>query len=30
MLDLPIDAKFTNRSYSIASAPSDDNISNYA
>jgi ferredoxin-NADP reductase len=26
MLDLPIDAKFTNRSYSIASAPSDDNI----
>ena len=26
MLDLPLDAKFTNRSYSIASAPSDDNI----
>src|SRR5688572_24819012 len=26
MLDLPIDAKFTNRSYSIASAPTEDNI----
>ena len=26
MLDLPIEAKFTNRSYSIASAPSTDNI----
>lgn len=26
MLDLPIDAKYTNRSYSIASPPSDDNI----
>lgn len=26
MLDLPIDSKYTNRSYSIASAPSDDNI----
>jgi ferredoxin-NADP reductase len=26
MLDLPLDAKFTNRSYSIASAPSNDNI----
>lgn len=26
MLDLPIESKFTNRSYSIASAPSDDNI----
>jgi ferredoxin-NADP reductase len=26
MLDLPIDAKYTNRSYSIASAPSTDNI----
>jgi CDP-4-dehydro-6-deoxyglucose reductase len=25
MFDLPIDAKYTNRSYSIASAPSDDN-----
>lgn len=25
MLDLPIDSKVTNRSYSIASAPSDDN-----
>lgn len=25
MLNLPIDAKYTNRSYSIASAPSDDN-----
>lgn len=26
MLDLPIESKVTNRSYSIASAPSDDNI----
>ena len=26
MLDLPIDCKYTNRSYSIASAPSTDNI----
>lgn len=26
MLDLPIRSKYTNRSYSIASAPSDDNI----
>ncbi|HNT80648.1 MAG TPA: ferredoxin--NADP reductase [Bacteroidia bacterium] len=26
MLDLPIDSKYTNRSYSIASAPSTDNI----
>jgi ferredoxin-NADP reductase len=26
MLDLPLDSKFTNRSYSIASAPSDDRI----
>ena len=26
MLDLPIDSKYTNRSYSIASAPSNDNI----
>ncbi len=26
MLDLPIDSKYTNRSYSIASAPSEDNI----
>ncbi|MEP7265803.1 MAG: ferredoxin--NADP reductase [Bacteroidota bacterium] len=26
MLDLPIDSKYTNRSYSIASAPSADNI----
>ncbi|TAE86989.1 MAG: oxidoreductase [Bacteroidetes bacterium] len=26
MLDLPIDSKITNRSYSIASAPGDDNI----
>ncbi len=26
MIDLPIQAKVTNRSYSIASAPSDDNI----
>jgi ferredoxin-NADP reductase len=26
MLDLPIEAKFTNRSYSIASAPTSDNI----
>src|ERR1043165_4393158 len=26
MLDLPIQSKITNRSYSIASAPSDDNI----
>jgi len=26
MLDLPIESKFTNRSYSIASAPTDDNI----
>ncbi len=26
MLDLPIDSKYTNRSYSIASAPSSDNI----
>src|SRR5690606_13334007 len=26
MVDLPIDSKFTNRSYSIASAPSNDNI----
>lgn len=26
MLNLPIDSKYTNRSYSIASAPSDDNI----
>jgi NAD(P)H-flavin reductase len=26
MFDLPIDAKYTNRSYSIASAPSEDNI----
>jgi len=26
MLDLPIESKYTNRSYSIASAPSDDNI----
>lgn len=26
MLDLPIQSKYTNRSYSIASAPSDDNI----
>jgi NAD(P)H-flavin reductase len=26
MLDLPIHARYTNRSYSIASAPSDDNI----
>lgn len=26
MLDLPIDSKYTNRSYSIASPPSDDNI----
>jgi len=26
MLDLPIEAKYTNRSYSIASAPSTDNI----
>ncbi len=25
MFDLPIEAKYTNRSYSIASAPSDDN-----
>jgi len=26
MFDLPINSKYTNRSYSIASAPSDDNI----
>lgn len=26
MLDLPIESKYTNRSYSIASPPSDDNI----
>lgn len=26
MFDLPIDSKYTNRSYSIASAPSDDNV----
>lgn len=26
MLDLPIDSKYTNRSYSIASAPTEDNI----
>ena len=26
MLDLPLDSKYTNRSYSIASAPSQDNI----
>jgi ferredoxin-NADP reductase len=26
MLDLPIDSKYTNRSYSIASPPSEDNI----
>lgn len=26
MINLPINSKFTNRSYSIASAPSDDNI----
>ena len=26
MLDLPLDSKYTNRSYSIASAPSKDNI----
>ncbi|MBL0339451.1 MAG: hypothetical protein IPP71_00110 [Bacteroidetes bacterium] len=26
MLDLPIQSKYTNRSYSIASAPSSDNI----
>lgn len=26
MIDLPIQSKYTNRSYSIASAPSDDNI----
>jgi len=26
MFDLPIDAKYTNRSYSIASAPSEDNV----
>lgn len=26
MLDLPLDSKYTNRSYSIASAPSNDNI----
>lgn len=26
MLDLPLDSKYTNRSYSIASAPSTDNI----
>ncbi|MEX1190028.1 MAG: FAD-binding oxidoreductase [Bacteroidia bacterium] len=26
MFDLPIDSKYTNRSYSIASAPSNDNI----
>lgn len=26
MCDLPIESKYTNRSYSIASAPSDDNI----
>ena len=26
MINLPIQAKYTNRSYSIASAPSDDNI----
>lgn len=26
MLDLPIDSKYTNRSYSIASAPSNDNV----
>ncbi|MBK6641668.1 MAG: hypothetical protein IPG39_10725 [Bacteroidetes bacterium] len=30
MLDLPIDSKYTNRSYSIASAPSTDNILSYA
>ncbi len=26
MLDLPVDSKFTNRSYSIASAPGNDNV----
>lgn len=26
MLDLPIESKYTNRSYSIASAPSEDNV----